>query len=107
MDARPAAGVGNRRVRRIPTVVRRLLVMMLLLAVTLTGCGRVGPAGDAPSPPAPGRPTTATPASGLPVVKARDLPPAARETLDRIDRGGPYPYRQDGQVFGNRERRLP
>lgn len=28
-------------------------------------------------------------------------------TLERIERGGPFPYRQDNTVFGNRERRLP
>lgn len=35
------------------------------------------------------------------------LPPEAIDTLQRIARGGPYPYRQDDGVFGNRERRLP
>lgn len=35
------------------------------------------------------------------------LPPEARHTLDLIARGGPYPHRQDGSVFGNREGRLP
>ena len=35
------------------------------------------------------------------------LPPQAADTLALIARGGPYPHRQDGQVFGNRERRLP
>ncbi len=28
-------------------------------------------------------------------------------TLALIDRGGPFPYRQDGATFQNRERRLP
>ena len=28
-------------------------------------------------------------------------------TLALIDRGGPFPYRQDGATFVNRERRLP
>ena len=36
-----------------------------------------------------------------------DLPKEARQTLALIDRGGPYPYRQDDTVFGNRERLLP
>lgn len=36
-----------------------------------------------------------------------DLPVEARETLARIKRGGPYAYRKDGSVFGNREKRLP
>lgn len=35
------------------------------------------------------------------------LPREALATLQRIDRGGPYAYRQDGGVFQNRERRLP
>jgi ribonuclease T1 len=35
------------------------------------------------------------------------LPPEARATLDRIDQGGPFPYRKDGTTFGNRERLLP
>lgn len=36
-----------------------------------------------------------------------ELPPEARDTLSLIKRGGPFRYRQDGSVFGNRERRLP
>jgi guanyl-specific ribonuclease Sa len=35
------------------------------------------------------------------------LPAEARETLRLIDRGGPYPFRRDGVVFKNLERRLP
>ena len=35
------------------------------------------------------------------------LPGEAIETLRLIERGGPYPYRQDDGVFGNRENRLP
>ncbi len=35
------------------------------------------------------------------------LPPEARQTIALIQRGGPYPHRQDGSVFGNREQRLP
>lgn len=35
------------------------------------------------------------------------LPPEALATLDLIRRGGPFPYRQDGSTFQNRERLLP
>ena len=36
-----------------------------------------------------------------------DLPPEARDTLTRIEAGGPFPYKQDGRVFHNREGLLP
>ncbi len=35
------------------------------------------------------------------------LPTEARDTLDRIARGGPFEHRQDGGVFGNYEGLLP
>ncbi len=40
-------------------------------------------------------------------IAVRDLPREARETLALIRAGGPFPYRKDGTVFGNRERLLP
>jgi ribonuclease T1 len=45
--------------------------------------------------------------SGLPTIKYERLPTQARETIELIQRGGPFPYRQDGAVFQNRERLLP
>ncbi|HET9118883.1 MAG TPA: ribonuclease domain-containing protein [Pseudonocardiaceae bacterium] len=48
-----------------------------------------------------------TSASGLPVRALSELPPQAAQVWQLIQRGGPYPYRQDGVVFGNREHRLP
>ncbi|MBT2444700.1 ribonuclease [Streptomyces sp. ISL-36] len=36
-----------------------------------------------------------------------DLPSQAHDTLRLIDAGGPFPYRQDGSVFQNREGVLP
>lgn len=61
-------------------------------------------------------PTRATPTattndltgvSGLPVIALADLPPEAQETYEIIWDGGPYRYRQDDQIFGNREGNLP
>jgi ribonuclease T1 len=40
-------------------------------------------------------------------VKSAVLPAEARETLELIRKGGPFPYQQDGGVFGNREGLLP
>ena len=45
--------------------------------------------------------------SGLPTVNYADLPQEAKETIRLIDRGGPFPYSQDGVTFENRERGLP
>ncbi len=44
---------------------------------------------------------------GLPVVFVDELPREAQQTLALIRQGGPFPYRQDGTIFQNRERRLP
>lgn len=41
------------------------------------------------------------------VVSIQRLPAQAQRTIRLINQGGPFPYRQDGTVFGNRERRLP
>jgi guanyl-specific ribonuclease Sa len=61
--------------------------------------------GTARPAPAPSTEATAarTASSALPAF----LPPEARDTLALIARGGPFPHRQDGTVFGNREGRLP
>ncbi len=40
-------------------------------------------------------------------IARRDLPAEAQQTLQLIERGGPFPYRRDGIVFGNLEKRLP
>lgn len=75
--------------------------------VESTGLGEgVAPA-PAP-PPAPGANAgTATPAAPATAALPAFLPAEARATLALIARGGPYPHRQDGSVFGNREGRLP
>ncbi|HVK52036.1 MAG TPA: ribonuclease domain-containing protein [Pseudoxanthomonas sp.] len=59
----------------------------------------VAPAASPPSAPA----TSVNAAPALPAF----LPAEARRTLQLIAQGGPYPHRQDGSVFGNREGRLP
>jgi ribonuclease T1 len=40
-------------------------------------------------------------------VPLEALPVEARDTLDLIRDGGPFPYAKDGSIFGNRERLLP
>lgn len=46
-------------------------------------------------------------APALSTVELSTLPTQARETHQLILAGGPFPYRKDGSVFGNRERLLP
>jgi ribonuclease T1 len=48
-----------------------------------------------------------TPRSSLAGVAVAELPAEGRATLALIDRGGPFPYAQDGSVFGNLEGHLP
>lgn len=45
--------------------------------------------------------------SGFPIVELADLPPEGAATVALIRAGGPFPFRQDGAVFQNRERLLP
>lgn len=40
-------------------------------------------------------------------ITLSQLPPEARQTLELIRAGGPFPYSRDGAVFGNREGLLP
>jgi ribonuclease T1 len=40
-------------------------------------------------------------------VALSTLPAEAADTVHLIQAGGPYPYRQDGEIFNNAEHRLP
>jgi len=94
----------------------------LLLAIVLVGGWMAWPRqqaqplpvpvghGTAPSPPvdatprpSPARDDAAAPDARLPAF----LPREAGDTVAMIRRGGPFPHRQDGSAFGNREGRLP
>jgi ribonuclease T1 len=46
-------------------------------------------------------------ADGLGTVRPAELPVEAQRVLGLIEAGGPFPYSQDGTVFGNVERLLP
>lgn len=111
---------------------RLLLVLILtLLAAVGVACSaptqattRSSPAATAapvsagaPTPRATERPLAAAPTAlptakgpkpppGMRTIQASQLPPEARQTLALVYKGGPFPYRQDGQTFQNRERLL-
>jgi len=40
-------------------------------------------------------------------IDLAQLPVEARETVELVRKGGPYPYARDGVVFRNRENQLP
>jgi ribonuclease T1 len=40
-------------------------------------------------------------------ISASELPGEARETIQLIRRGGPFPHERDGVTFGNFENKLP
>jgi ribonuclease T1 len=97
---------------RLPTRTQSLLLGGALV-VTLFGAVGVGllagatATPDAPPSAAALATASSTPRSRLPGVALGELPRPAHDTLNLIDRGGPYPYDQDDTVFSNAERLLP
>jgi len=73
------------------------------LASATPAAGQVPSRIPAAPPSRAGEDAGARSPAGLPAF----LPAEARDTLALIARGGPFPHRQDGTVFGNREGRLP
>ena len=71
----------------------RFVSRMLLCVLVLTGCSATE--------------SDSSRGGGLATVQESKLPAEARQTLELIDRGGPFPYAKDGSVFGNFERLLP
>ncbi|MBT2407213.1 MULTISPECIES: ribonuclease domain-containing protein [unclassified Streptomyces] len=99
--------------RNVPRSLLRVLGALFLCAALV---GAVGCGGKKPAPSPAGVSASAgsgagvvTPgwATGMATVRVDALPQQARDVLALIDRGGPYPYRQDGTVFGNFEKALP
>lgn len=85
-----------------------------LLALVIAVLGTIGFAGAstaAPAAPAAGPVAIAQAqcgdTSGFEKANLSQLPPEAKETVDLIKKGGPYPYPEDGTVFQNREGILP
>ncbi len=94
---------------RTRPVLGAVVALVAALAVWWTQSGGDDP--GAPAPTSTSTPATSSgatdPASGLPWVAPADLPAEARDTVARIDAGGPFRYDQDGSTFGNFEGLLP
>ena len=65
------------------------------------------PQNDAPRPLPPVEAPTPAADTGSGARLPEFLPAEAHDTIALIQRGGPFPHRQDGSVFGNREGHLP
>lgn len=92
--------------------MRRILLVVAAVLWALTGCssGSASPTAtvtETVTVTAGATPAETQATSGLPTVALSSLPPEAQQTYELIEQGGPYPYRQDDAVFGNRERNLP
>ncbi len=90
-----------------------LAVAVLLLSVALVRGGGDSP-GTKTDPGAPASTTSTAPTAGgtdsqtgLRWVELTALPSQAKDTVALIRKGGPFPFRQDGVVFSNREGVLP
>lgn len=95
---------------------RLLLGLLLLSLLMLVGCASTATAPVGVDPTTASSATSAstsvsiggpTAPKGMAVIAASDLPPEGRRVLALIAAGGPFPYRQDGVVFQNREKLLP
>ncbi|MGN6111563.1 MAG: ribonuclease domain-containing protein [Luteimonas sp.] len=95
-------------------------IVVLLAALALWTWHQRDGAGIADAPAASARAPAGAGGTARPGREARDevaarpsqrdaafLPPQALDTLALIESGGPFPYRQDGATFQNREHRLP
>jgi len=83
----------------------RTLIAALTLAAT-AAFGSTAYAAPAPSPATSTAYVVAAPAA-IETCALSSLPSQASDTLELIHSGGPFPYRQDGTVFSNREGILP
>ncbi|GGO39871.1 MULTISPECIES: ribonuclease domain-containing protein [Streptomyces] len=94
---------------RIPP---RIISVTALAAALLVGGSVTGTATAAPQTAAASHSIAVTAPAGFSAAAVgdicySDLPSQAHDTLRLIDKGGPYPYPQDGTVFQNREGILP
>ena len=79
----------------MPRLIALFRLALLLALVGLSGLFSLAQARDYRS-------------QGHEQISLADLPPEAAQTLQRIQRGGPFPYpHKDGSTFGNFEKRLP
>lgn len=93
------------RIHRLGVTLAALLALPL---ATLAGCASSGKASArVTSVDGVACSANAKPPSGMKVLIVARLPAQAVSTLKLIAVGGPYPYAEDGTVFGNYQSLLP
>jgi ribonuclease T1 len=93
---------------RCSVILLVLVTASVLVACGSTGATTVGATGAGTAAPGGSKGSPAVdPASGLRIVRLDDLPTEATQVVALIAAGGPFPYRQDGVTFENREGLLP
>ncbi|MBD2018218.1 guanyl-specific ribonuclease Sa [Microcoleus sp. FACHB-53] len=80
---------------------------LLLSSLTLIGLSPLAEAKVKLQPITQEAGTTITAQRQMPTLPINKLPREAQITINLINQGGPFPYRQDGTIFRNREKRLP
>ncbi|MCX6499252.1 MAG: ribonuclease [Arthrobacter sp.] len=101
------------KIQRLTALIA-VLLGLVVLAFVLLGTPQPGTAPEAArTSPSRSAAASTTQAAGvvnpsrLAEIKASELPAEARQTLNLIAKGGPYPYSRDNVQFGNFERILP
>ena len=87
--------MSNVTTKPVKTLLPLLIALLAVLGLTVPGYAAqtaAAPCGDT---------------SGFDVVPLSSLPAEAADTANLIEQGGPYPHKQDGTVFSNREGLLP
>ena len=79
---------------------------LLLSSLTLIGLSPLAEAKVKLQPITQEAGTTITAQRQMPTLPINKLPREAQITINLINKGGPFPYRQDGTIFRNREKRL-
>ncbi|MEU5048705.1 ribonuclease [Streptomyces sp. NPDC021096] len=85
-----------------PPRLARFAALAALASTLLVGTPAV-----AATPTAAGTPAVVASVKTVGDICYSDLPSQAHDTLNLIDKGGPFPYPKDGTVFSNREGVLP
>jgi guanyl-specific ribonuclease Sa len=102
--------VSRRRSRQSVIAVMAVLAVaaILLFGGLLGGSGSSSSTTHPTASATPGAPSVGVSLpSGVSACALAGLSSQAKDTVTEIFDGGPFPYRQDGVIFDNRERRLP